>query len=151
MIQPPELVSAYRATCYQVLFPGEVLSLRIGLASVALVRYLQLAGVVEFAIITAENPASRLCTEFENQLAGAQLQSALVAAGFSPVATRHLADDDRWSVENGFYVNGLARSAARALAAKYGQNAFLWGGADGVPHLVWTDDEEKDEASDWTL
>ena len=32
---------------------------------------------------------------------------------------------------------------ACALAADYGQNAVVCGGADGIPHLVWIEDSEQ--------
>ena len=151
MSRRAELTAAYLATTYRVLLPERPLDLRLEVRHAGLQSWLVSVGGGCFAIITADNPASCLRSDKENRQDGERLGAALASMGRLLVPTLHLADDGAWPVEKGFYVNGLSLSGARAFARDYGQNAFVWGGADGVPHLVWTDDKEKDETPDWSL
>ena len=49
-----------------------------------------------------------------------------------------MADDDSWPDEESCFVPGISVAEAQVLARRYGQNAIVCGGADGVPELVWT-------------
>jgi hypothetical protein len=45
-------------------------------------------------------------------------------------------EDPSWLAEASFLVLGLGREEASDLGRKYGQNAIVWVGSDGVPELV---------------
>lgn len=132
-----ELETAFRATTYRVFLPGGVLDLRIDQASERLRLWLAEAGYTCFSIITACNPGARPLSAEENAGRQAQLECELLEGNYEPFAGENVADDIGWPVEESCFVGELAIEDACALAADFGQNAVVCGGADGVPQLVW--------------
>ncbi len=45
-------------------------------------------------------------------------------------------EDPSWPAEASFLALGIDREAASDLGRKYGQNAIVWIGSDGLPELV---------------
>ena len=138
MAKTTELVAAYRATTYRVFLPGGGCDLRLGMASETLRCWLETAGVIRFAILTAHNPGSLPVAAEENALRQAEPECALLELGYEPYAGENVADDDSWPDEESCFVPGISGAEAQVLARRYGQNAIVCGGADGVPELVWT-------------
>jgi hypothetical protein len=138
MAKTTELGAAYRATTYRVFLPGGGCDLRPGMASETLRCWLETAGVIRFAILTAHNPGSLPVAAEENALRQAELECALLELGYEPYAGENVADDDSWPDEESCFVPGISVAEAQVLARRYGQNAIVCGGADGVPELVWT-------------
>lgn len=140
---PPDagacLDAAYRATTYRLFLPGGLIDLRIGLASDDLRCWLETAGSDCFAIITAWNPGSKPASETVNAEHQARLECDLLEGNYEPYAAQNLPDADDAPVEESCFVPDLAEEDAVALAADYGQNAIVCGGADGVPRLVWVE------------
>jgi hypothetical protein len=52
-------------------------------------------------------------------------------------------DDDSGLLEESCFVPDIALEDACALADDFGQNAIVYGGADGVPGLVWIEPIEE--------
>jgi hypothetical protein len=138
MVKTTELEAAYRATTYRVFLPGGGCDLRIGSASETLRCWLETAGVTRFAILTAHNPGSLPVAAADNALRQAQLECALLEQGYEPYAGENIAGDDNWPAEESCFVPDIPLAEALALGARYGQNAIVCGGADGVPELIWT-------------
>lgn len=133
-----ELEAAYRATTYRVFLPGGALDLRVDAAHPALAAWLAENGVQRWAILTAFNPRSEPRPEAENRERQAALEVVLLEDGCEPFAGENVADDGAWPAEESCFVPGIEAAAAVELAARFGQNAILCGGADGLPRLVWT-------------
>ena len=74
MAKTTELGAAYRATTYRVFLPGGGCDLRPGMASETLRCWLETAGVIRFAILTAHNPGSLPVAAEENALRQAELE-----------------------------------------------------------------------------
>ena len=138
MAKTTEFGTAYRATTYRVFLPGGGCDLRLGMASETLRCWLETAGVIRFAILTAHNPGSLPVAAEENALRQAELECALLELGYEPYAGENVADDDSWPDEESCFVPGISGAEAQVLARRYGQIAIVCGGADGVPELVWT-------------
>ena len=66
-----------------------------------------------------------------------QLECDLLESGFETYAGENVADSDDWPAEESCFVSDLPIDEAMALGEKYGQNAIVCGGHDGVPELVW--------------
>ncbi len=137
MAKTTELEAAYRATTYRVYLPDGRCDLRPGVASETLSCWLEAAGATCFAVLTACNPASLPLDENENASRQAQLECELLDSGYEIHAGENVADDPAWPVEESCFVPDIAVAEAMALGEKYGQNAVLCGGADGVPELEW--------------
>ena len=137
MAKTAELESAYRATTYRLFLPGGGCELRAGVVSETLRCWLETAGVTSFAILTAHNPGSKLSDSDENTQRQAQLECELLELGYEPYAGENVAADERWPAEESCFVPGISVADATALGGRYGQNAIICGGADGVPELVW--------------
>lgn len=132
-----KLETAYRATTYRVFLPGGALDLRLDLADQRLREWLSATGSHCFAIVTAANPESQQLDAAANAERQAALECELLEGNYEPYAAEHLADDGAWPVEESCFVADLECEDACALAAEFGQNAVVCGGADGVPRLVW--------------
>ncbi|PKO37680.1 MAG: DUF3293 domain-containing protein [Betaproteobacteria bacterium HGW-Betaproteobacteria-6] len=143
MAKTSELEAAYRATTYRVFLPGGVCDLRIGQPCETLRCWLETAGSTEFALITAHNPGGRLADEASNAERQSQLECELLEGNYEPYAALHEADGEGWPNEESCFVPDLSCADACALAADYGQNAVVCGGADAVPHLVWMESTEQ--------
>ena len=131
------LESAYRATTYRVALPTGMLELRIGQADERLARWLSASRDQQFAIVTAYNPGSVLMDEAPNHDRQERLLKQLLASGYSVLPAWNVPDTSDWPIEESFFVSGISASVASALAAEYGQNAIVCGGAEGLAQLVW--------------
>jgi hypothetical protein len=143
MAKTSEQEVAYRATTYQVFLPGGSCELRIGQPCETLRCWLETAECTEFALITAYNPSGRAMDEAINVERQSQLECELLEANYEPYAAQHVADaEGAWPTEESCFIPGIPPEDACALAADYGQNAVVCGGADAVPHLVWIEDRK---------
>lgn len=139
MTRTAELERAYAATVYRVFLPGGICDLRPGEPSETLRCWLENSGVREFAVLTACNPGSRRLTAGDNAERQARLEIALLEAGYEPYAGENLSGADDWPVEEACFVAGLPLADALALAGRFGQNAILYGRADGAPAVIWVE------------
>ena len=137
MAKKSELESAYRATTYRLMLPETDCDLRIDVPSVCLAGWMCRKEFDTFSLLTAYNPASRLCSELENIERQRALLADVEQAGCMFVTGRNEADLEGWPVELSVCVFDLSLAEACGLGLKYGQNAWLGGGRDGVPHLYW--------------
>lgn len=142
MAKTAELEAAYRATTYRVFLPSGMCDLRVGQPSAMLRDWLEAAGFTQFAVITAHNPGSQPTAEETNAERQAQLECDLLEGNYEPYAGENVPDSGDWPVEESCFVPDLAVEDACALAADYGQNAVICGGADGVPQFIWVEDFE---------
>lgn len=60
----------------------------------------------------------------------------LAALGFAHFPGEGRGEDPSWPAEASFLVLGVGRQEASDLGRKYGQNAIVWVGSDGLPELV---------------
>jgi len=134
------LREAYRRTTYRVWAPGAQLQLRAGKPDAALAKLLREAWVQGAALLTAWNPGSRRCTREENESAQQRLIEELAQGGHPCLRARNEPDaaggtGEDWTEESVLALD-LTLPAARALALRYGQLAFLWIDARATPQLV---------------
>ncbi len=137
MAKTTELETAYRATTYRVCLPDGHCDLRPGVPSETLRCWLEAVGATCFAILTAYNPASLPLDENENSSRQSQLEYELLDSGYETYVGENVADNAAWPVEESCFVPGITLAEVMTLGEKYGQNAVVCGGADGVPELVW--------------
>ena len=142
MTKRAELENAYRATSYRVFLPAGSFELRIDAACPALAAWLAGRGETGFAIITACNPGGEKADPGRNAERQSALECDLLEGNYEPYAAENVADSGDWPVEESCFVPDIALEDALALAEDYGQNAIVWGGADGIPRLAWTEDIE---------
>ncbi|MBS1198730.1 MAG: hypothetical protein H6R18_2515 [Proteobacteria bacterium] len=131
---------SYRATTYRVFLPGGEVELRIGEANVALARWLAGEGASTWAILTAHNPASKPLTVTENAELQSQLECALLEQDCMTFSGENAADDEVWPNEESCFVPDINIKNSMALARRFGQNAYVFGEGDGLPRLVWVEE-----------
>lgn len=141
MSPQPALEAAYRAARYLVHGEGGAIELAVGVRSAALERLLAAAGARRWAWLTAVNPASRRLGAEENRARLARLDAELAAAGRRALPGAAVDPAGAWPEEESRLVLDLDVEAARALAGRFGQLAFLAGEAGGAVRLEWTDPE----------
>lgn len=131
----PDTLQAYRETIYTV--HGELgLALQIGQRSIELERVHERHDTRCSAFLTACNPLSTPLDDLANAARQAELAGELSRRGlkFLPGIGQHPSNE--WPGEESFLVFGLELDAAKALATRFEQNAFVWCGADVVPCLI---------------
>lgn len=138
---PLRLAGAYLRTTYRVWVSGQVLQLRVGKQDAELARLLREAAVRGAALLTAWNPHSQRRDRDWNDSAQARLLAELAQAGYPCLPARNEPDPphggEDWT-EEGVLVLDLTLPAARALASRYGQLAFLWIDTRATPQLIFT-------------
>jgi hypothetical protein len=142
MAKTTELEAAYRATSYRVFLPGGCCELHIDQASENLRCWLETAGASEFVVLTAHNPGSQKLGMEANMERQSAMEVFLLENNYEPYAGENVADDASWPAEEICFVTDLGLADAKALGAKFGQNAIVHGVADGIPRLVWIEETE---------
>lgn len=132
-----ELLAAYQATTYRVFLGEDVCDLRIAQVAEKMCHWLETTGAVTFALVTADNPASRRLSPAENRLRHAVLQEDLRALALPFFVAENRPDEASWPVEIACCVMGMTLDAALELGRRHGQNAIVFGGTDGLPQLYW--------------
>jgi hypothetical protein len=128
-------LQAYRETHYRVLGDAPMI-LRVDQASVPLTTLHQALGVTCSAFITAANPFSQRCDDNANAARQQALAQDVAEMGLRSIAAAGEHPANGWPAEPSFLVPGLPLEDARLLGEKFGQNAVVWSGANGVPRLV---------------
>ncbi|HWL61704.1 MAG TPA: DUF3293 domain-containing protein [Steroidobacteraceae bacterium] len=133
------LADAYLCTTYRVWAPGGELQLRVGSENRELAKLLREAWVQGAALLTAWNPGSRPCSRDANESAQQRLLGELAQAGHPCLRARNEPDapggpGEDWTEESVLALD-LTLPAARALALRYGQVAFLWIDTHATPQL----------------
>jgi hypothetical protein len=129
------LTNAYRDALYQVDVAGGSLELRVDVPCESLRQWLAAHHHFCAALLTAHNPGSERRADSVNQEAQRQLQAAIRARGLRFLTGRNLDPRGQWPVEDSLLVPDLSLKEAQALAAQFGQRAFLWCDASGTPRL----------------
>lgn len=137
-----KLEQAYHATTYRVFLPGGAVDLRIDTADQSFAAWLAENAVKRWAIVTAFNPGSEQRPASENLERQSALEVALLEEGFEPFAGENAADGDAWPPEETCFVAMIELAQAIALASRFGQNAIVFGEADGLPRLVWIEQKK---------
>jgi hypothetical protein len=135
-ILSPALIQAYLGTTYRAETNGGVITLKIGGASRSITTLFVESKVGSAAFITAENPYSAPQSPPVNSERQRQLGDDRSAMGITYFPGEGQGEDPSWLAEASFLVLGLGREEASDLGRKYGQNAIVWVGSDGVPELV---------------
>lgn len=136
------LDAAYRATCYCIDLPGGAriggrVRLRIGEPSEAFSAALKAAGVARWAIVAAVNPGSVALSPEENAARHQALVDTVAVSGRNSWPGINEADHGNWLTEPTLCILDIGLQDALRLAAGFGQNAIVAGGADALPVLVW--------------
>jgi len=133
------LEAAYRRTEYRVsLTDGRMLALRIGVRDRDAERRLRLAGVRKsWAIVTPCNPGSRRIGARCNATQLRRLERQLKRSGHRYLHAVNHDPSGRWPDEPGFLLCDPPRELAASLGRAFGQNAFVHGGIEAAPGLIW--------------
>lgn len=143
MVMMTEFEAKYRATTYRIFLPGGFADLRIGQTNETLSAWLKTAGCLNFAIISAHNPGSEVIDPAKNAERQSQLECELLEGNYEPYSGENIPDDGSGLIEESCFVADIALEDACALAEDFGQNAIVYGAADGISRLIWIEQTEK--------
>jgi hypothetical protein len=133
------LEALYLRTTYRISAANGPVDVRIGVRNAALDRILDTHRVSEWFFVTASNPGSRVHSEYENARHNAELEQMLGDAGWQYLHASGVPDGPGWQPESSYFVFGMTKPDAIALAKRWGQFAIVWGTRDSAPELVWID------------
>ena len=126
------LAQAYRAAHYRIDTDPPIV-LRIGQVHPALRHRFPQGGV----FLTACNPRSRRLRPAANARRMRALRRALASLGQDGLPGCGLDPQGRWPDEPSLWIPGLPVEAGLGLARRFGQNALVCCGPDGIARLVW--------------
>jgi hypothetical protein len=126
-VSASQLDAAYRATTYVVDLPASTLRLRIDEPCPALDDVLEDYGCAAWAFISACNPGSLALSASENATRHARLIEAVNQLGLQWHEGKGVADTPGWPAEASLLILGISHGEALALAARFGQNAIVFG------------------------
>ncbi len=134
----PAKIAAYQSTDYVIAAPPGPFVLRIGQESCELQALYRRVGRESALFITAYNPEGTLQSEALNEAAHERLRRRLDLYGelVFEGEGRGVGDNAGWPHEKSFLVLGVDRDVAACLGREARQDAVVWAGPDGVPHLV---------------
>lgn len=95
-----------------------------------------------FALMTAANPRSELCSDADNAGRNQRMQLEIAAQGWSFTESLGSSGNGDWR-EHGFLIWDAALEKLVKIGREYGQNAICFGEAGRVA-LVWCDDGETE-------
>ncbi len=133
----PDLVDIYKNSDYRV-FGDAPFVMRIGLACPPLQDLLMQHDATGACFVSAYNPRSEQRSEQENAMAQHRLRDEVAAAGWSFIEGVGEDPQGHCPGEPCLLVLGVSRQQSSELGRRYGQNAVLWAGVDGIPELVLT-------------
>lgn len=120
------LLAAYVATHYDVEIDGEVVTIRIGKPPpAALCSALAACAASSAVYLTAFNPRSHKRSTRENAHRQRRLLARLSADGIAVLHGDGHLPGSGWPPERSVLAIGIAREQARALAERFGQNAYV--------------------------
>ena len=130
------LIQAYLGTIYSAQTDAGSIALKVGVKSDEISALLAASGADCAAFITAENPYSEPQAPATNMDRQRRLGEELTALGITYFPGEGQGEDPSWPAEASFLALGIDREAASDVGRKYGQNAIVWIGSDGLPELV---------------
>jgi len=135
------ILQAFQSARYIVQAPDGEIQLRVGRRSTAMNRLMHDHHASCAAILTAWNPGGKPSGKQANVAAQAALEAQLCATGAAILAGRNMAAEDDPSTndwtEPTAVVFGISLTQAEAVARAYGQLAFVYVRAGGMPELIW--------------
>ena len=132
---PPELKKAFVETEY-IVHHEPPFTLRIGQTCPALDELLQARKYKGAAFITACNPYSQQLNPAENGCRQTELLKELKSRSLFYLTGIGQHPKNGWEGEESFLILGIDLEAAKALAQKFEQWAFVWTTSKGVSTLV---------------
>jgi hypothetical protein len=132
-----ELDRFYRSTDYVVRSDDGEIILSIDTNSREIDDLMAAAGVRSWAFLTAWNPGSQPLPRDENDRRQERLMADLKDSRFKFLRGTTVDPMDKWEPVESFFVLGIERDDAAALATKYGQNAIVFGRISEPSELVW--------------
>lgn len=127
---------AYRHAEY-VVFSRTPFTLRIDVPCEDLIQLYARMGCDCCAYLTACNPRSRLLRPAANARRMRALSTSLAQQGWRTIAGEGRDPQGEWPAEPSLLVPAMGIADALVLARRFGQNALLAAGRDGIPRLVW--------------
>ena len=123
----------YQQALYVVLRPE--MNLRIGVFHQELQDFLKDNNIHQWAMITAYNPGSTVCTETENKTRQDELAELLNEEGLRFLEAEHRDPKAQWPIEKSFFIERIDLKSALALGYQLGQNAIVAGDERAIPQL----------------
>lgn len=136
-VSAAQLDAAYRATTYLADIPTGALPLRIDEPSDVLSRFLKSSVCRTWAFISAANPRSRQLEDTENINRHQALIAAVDLLDLKYYEGMGIPQTPDWPAERNLLILGITQAGAHTLAARFDQNAILFGTLDGIPRLQY--------------
>lgn len=132
---PAELIQAFTETDY-IVHDETPFTININQPCPALRTLMDENNALDAAFITAFNPFSKQLSAQQNEARQHELKEDLKKRGLKFIDGIGRHPNNNWPGEPSLLVLGLAKEAARSMAKKYEQYAFVWVSVDTLPEIV---------------
>lgn len=129
------LRASYEQTTYFVDLPSGRLAIRIGQDHPELDRFLRARHAANWCFLTAWNPMSQKLAPEQNARRQLELEQMVKQAGWPAWPGEGIGDAGDWPPEPSLLIAGIALSAARTLARRFRQAAFVFAELDQPARL----------------
>ncbi|QKX06434.1 DUF3293 domain-containing protein [Aquimarina sp. TRL1] len=129
------LYNAYLETTYQISQGSLPISLKIGHKNGRFKKWCEEKKVLSWAIITAYNPYSMLCSNVENENRQQILKTYLVQNKLCSINALGVPADANWEAEKSLFIYNLTIDKAKQIGKLFEQNAIVYGNILTPPRL----------------
>jgi len=136
MIIDQQLKYNYERATYEIL--KTQIQLRLGKSSQQLIEFLIDNQTMEWSIITAFNPGSKLLDNQVNKQRHLELLNRLTEENRRWVLSKNADPAGQWPDEIGCFILDISKADALVLAKAMGQKGLVYGSLEGVAQLLWT-------------
>lgn len=131
------LEEAYLQTTYIVYTKNKEYSLHISEFNEEFMDFCSIKKITKWAIITAYNPYSELCSLNDNEDNNKKLKKIIEIKNFLFFDAEGVPEDDSWSSEKSFFVYNINKEQAIEIGNLFKQNAIVYGSANSTPELLF--------------
>lgn len=131
----PDTLKAYQEAIFSIHVDGKTIAFQVNKPSSEFELLMSSHGATCAALITAYNPYSQVQSDGQNKMAQAQLTQNLCDLGVTYLPGDGRDVDGLWDPEPSLLALNIKLSDAENLAAKFGQNAFVWIETNQIPIL----------------
>lgn len=131
------LEEAYLQTTYVVCVKDKEYNLHVSKFNEEFRDFCITKNIMKWAIITAYNPYSKLCSLSDNEANNKKLKVIIETKNFLFFDAVGVPEKDSWDSEKSFFIYNIHKEQAIEIGNLFKQNAIIYGENNSVPELLF--------------